>query len=66
MAEFKIGTSAIQEDWMRAARLKKLADEGDKDAARELAELEKAEGSDLPVEFFEDVRKGIEAQIADL
>jgi hypothetical protein len=60
MAEFSIGTSALQEDWMRAARLKKLADEGDKDAARELAELEKAEGGELPAEFFEAVRKDIE------
>jgi len=41
-------TTLADSDWMRAARLKKLADAGDKKAAKELAEMEATEMVELP------------------
>jgi len=41
-------TTAADSDWIRAARLKKLAEEGDKEAAKKLAEMEATEMVEIP------------------
>jgi len=41
-------TTAADSDWLRAARLKRLAEGGDKDAARKLAEMEATEMVEIP------------------